>query len=493
MHSLELKNILLLMIMSIMFIASYYIGVNLASTNFEEILFYSLSLDVVAKYGDNKPFFVALKKCFFPIVMLIGIFFFLFFGISDELTSNIYPLFFIQEHRGLIIIVLLVLSIIILMNKIGLWNYLYYDIQKSNLIKDNYVNPKNTKITFNKKRNLVMIFVESLENSLFSKEHGGIWDYEIINELYELLDDKDTVSFFDTNSKEGMHMLQGSSFTSSSVFANNSGIPIKLSLKRKGFSKEKYIGGIYNLGDLLKDNGYTNELISAANTTYGGFKEFYVQHGNYNIIDIDNVKEFGFDIKNNDRGNWGINDRCLFDIAKKRLDTLSKLNKPFNLQLVTIDTHFIDGYIGDYSETKFEKQYENVYATTAKLIKQFVDYIKLQPYYKDTTIVIVGDHLIMQSDFMNDKMSKNRTVYNCIINPKNKDIKNKKRIYTALDLYPTIVSSLGAEIKGNRLALGINLFSKRKTLIEKYGFKKLNIELKKYSKFYNEEILQIKK
>ncbi len=94
---------------------------------------------------------------------------------------------------------------------------------------------------------------------------------------------------------------------------------------------------------------------------------------------------------------------------------------------------------------------------------------------------------------MNDKMSKNRTVYNCIINPKNKDIKNKKRIYTALDLYPTIVSALGAEIKGNRLALGVNLFSKKKTLTEKHGFKKLNNELKKYSSFYNEEILQVKK
>ena len=99
----------------------------------------------------------------------------------------------------------------------------------------------------------------------------------------------------------------------------------------------------------------------------------------------------------------------------------------------------------------------------------------------------------MQSDFMNDKMSKNRTIYNCFINPINKDIQNHTRIYTALDIYPTIISSLGGRIKRNKLALGVNLFSKEKTLAEKYGFKTLNKELKKRSSFYNEKILEIKK
>lgn len=489
----EVKSFLLLLIIVIIFITSYYIKKNLASTNFEELLFYSLSLNVMFSHGDSKPFYIAIKKCLPFVIIIVGLLYLLFFGISDELINNISPLSLIRENRSMIMIILLILSIILLIKNIGFFNFIYYNIQKSKIIKENYVNPQNTKIKFNKKRNLIMIVVESLENSLLSKNQGGIWNDNIISELSDILKDKDSINFFNSDNNKGMYMIQGASYTSGSIFTNNSGVPVKMGLQRKGFNKKKYMCGIYNLGDLLKDNGYINELISAANTTYGGFKPFFYQHGDYNIIDVDNLKDYGFNINNNDKGDWGINDKCLFEIAKKRLDILSKENKPFNLQLITIDTHFVNGFIGDYSETKFKRQYENVYATTSRLIKQFVDYVKKQPYYKDTSIVIIGDHLIMQSDFMNDKMSKNRTIYNCFINPANKDIKNTKRTYTALDIYPTIISSLGANIEGNKLALGVNLFSNEKTLAEKYGFKKLNNELKKSSSFYNKEILKIKK
>lgn len=50
------------------------------------------------------------------------------------------------------------------------------------------------------------------------------------------------------------------------------------------------MNGAYTLGDVLKDNEYYNEVISAANMSFGGLKEYYTKHGNYNIIDGDNVK-----------------------------------------------------------------------------------------------------------------------------------------------------------------------------------------------------------
>ena len=487
MNNFNLGIMILLFIISHIFVAAIYIKKTLAETHFEEVLFYCVDKGVLT------PFIHALKKaCPFAIALTI-LFYLIFFGISGETANNFYPLFFIRNNRTIITFTLLILSILYFCKNIDVLNYLRYHLKKSSIIEDNYVEPRNAKINFDKKNNLILIFVESLENTLLSKEHGGIWDYEIINELYEILEDKDTINFFDANKKKGMHMIMGSSYTSSSIFANTSGIPTKINLRRKGYSKNKYLSGAYSLGELLKNNGYENEVISAANTAYGGLRDFYKQHGDYNILDDDNLKEFGIDIKNTDKGDWGINDMALFEAAKKRLDVLSKKNKPFNLQLITIDTHFFDGFIGEYSETRFNKQYENVYATTSRLIKDFVDYVKKQPYYKDTTIVIVGDHQVMQSTFVNDKMAKNRTIYNCIINPVNKNIKYPKRLYTPLDLYPTIVSSLGAKIEGNKLALGVNLFSNEKTLAEKYGVKNLNNELKKHSSFYDEHILEIKK
>ena len=52
-------------------------------------------------------------------------------------------------------------------------------------------------------------------------------------------------------------------------------------------------------------------------------------------------------------------------------------------------------------------------------------------------------------------------------------------------MFPTILSSIGADIKGNRLGLGTNLFSKEKTLIERLGYKKFSIEVEKSSNFYD--------
>ena len=45
------------------------------------------------------------------------------------------------------------------------------------------------------------------------------------------------------------------------------------------------------------------------------------------------------------------------------------------------------------------------------------------------------------------------------------------------------------KIKGDRLALGTNLFSDEPTLLEKYGVDYVEEELKKNSKFYYDNII----
>ena len=58
-----------------------------------------------------------------------------------------------------------------------------------------------------------------------------------------------------------------------------------------------------------------------------------------------------------------------------------------------------------------------------------------------------------------------------------------------MDLYPTTLAALGANIEENKLGLVTNLFSSEKTLIEKYGVEYVNNELMKVSRFYNNNIL----
>ena len=84
-------------------------------------------------------------------------------------------------------------------------------------------------------------------------------------------------------------------------------------------------------------------------------------------------------------------------------------------------------------------------------------------------------------------------MYNTIINSPIEPINEKYRHFSAFDMFPTTLASLGVTIEGDRLALGTNLFSNTETIIERLGLDYVDEELCKNSKFYNEEFLYEKK
>ena len=66
---------------------------------------------------------------------------------------------------------------------------------------------------------------------------------------------------------------------------------------------------------------------------------------------------------------------------------------------------------------------------------------------------------------------------------------NKNRKFSIIDMYPTILAAMGVKIDGNKLGLGVNLFSGEKTLIEQYGYRKINQEVKKKSRYYRHKLI----
>ena len=56
-------------------------------------------------------------------------------------------------------------------------------------------------------------------------------------------------------------------------------------------------------------------------------------------------------------------------------------------------------------------------------------------------------------------------------------------------MMPTTLAAMGITIEGDRLGLGTNLFSDKKTLTEEYGHAHVNREFQKYSPFYNKFLL----
>ena len=63
----------------------------------------------------------------------------------------------------------------------------------------------------------------------------------------------------------------------------------------------------------------------------------------------------------------------------------------------------------------------------------------------------------------------------------------KGRVFSSLDMFPTTLSAIGAEIKGGRLGLGTDLFSDTKTLCEELGEEEYMTQLERSSDYYDKE------
>lgn len=479
----KILYIVFILICSTLIFGSLYVKKIYPDVLFEELYFY---LTNGANNSDNSLIIMGLKYCL-PLIIFLTVFLYIVFSnLTVVLKSKKVAIII----KTILSILLFIISLLICMKNLNAFDYLKYQNEVSNFIESNYVDPENVELIFpSKKRNLITIFVESLETSMFTKEQGGYWEYDVIEDLYKLLSDEDTVVFYNSNKTELMEQLDKSAWTTGGDVANTSGLPLKIPIQRSSYHSKSFMDGAYALGDMLRDNGYYNEYISSARTSFGGIKEYFYRHGNYKIIDINSYKSFGLELDDRDKSNWGFNDYYLFEASKKRLTELSKNDMPFNVAIQTIDTHYVDGYIGWYSKDKYDTQYENVYSTESELIYNFINWLKKQDFYDNTTVMIVGDHISMQTDFFEDRGASKRYIYNCYVNPAVKPQNVKNRIYTSIDSYPTIISSLGIKIDGNRLGLGVDLFSGEKTLSERYGFDYVNDEINKKSVFYNKAIL----
>lgn len=82
-----------------------------------------------------------------------------------------------------------------------------------------------------------------------------------------------------------------------------------------------------------------------------------------------------------------------------------------------------------------------------------------------------------------------RTGYNVILNSKVEPIRENNRAFTSLDMFPTTLAAMGVKIEGDKLGLGVNLFSDEPTLTEKYGYGYVELELSKKSTFYTKNFI----
>lgn len=369
--------------------------------------------------------------------------------------------------------------------RLDISNYSRNQSTYSEFIDKNYIDARDVEIVFpEQKRNLIYIFLESMETTYADVESGGAFEENCIPELTELALENEDFSGAET-ALNGGEAMPGATWTMGAMFAQTSGLPLKIPIQGLNMdTQDTFFPDIVTLGDILKEAGYSQTLFIGSDATFAGRRLYFTEHGDYAMKDYHYAKSLGR-IPEDYYVWWGYEDDRLFQSAKKELKEIARQDQPFNFTLLTVDTHFEDGYVCEDCGDEFgENQYANVMACSSKKVMEFVRWIQRQDFYENTTIVISGDHLTMDSDFCEDMQTPYvRRVYTSIINPAAEVAdKENTRSYTTFDMYPTTLASLGVQISGERLGLGTNLFSTEKTLSEKYSSGHMALELQKDSK-----------
>lgn len=373
-------------------------------------------------------------------------------------------------------LMLIIISSAIFSNSISLSSRLK-NIDESNFISDNYAIPKITKTPTNK-NNLILIYVESLENTYSDTELFG-------KDLLKSLNQKtaNAISF------DELKQTYGTNWTIAGMVSSQCGIPLKpivnLGKNETWEQVGKFLPNAICLGDILKEAGYKNIFMGGAPLFFAGKGMFLQQHGYGDIKGKNEWKKLG----EKNLNEWGIYDDQLLSIAKKKVTELEEGNSPYNLTILTLDTHS-PGYISETCRENGAKEFVDIVECSSDMLTDFIDYMSENDYLKNTNIVILGDHLTLPNKGFDHleklKRKENRTIFNRFIlaDPLTKN----REIINNFSIFPSILYSLGFRFDNNRLGLGASGFGDVDPdfIVDSMGPEKLWNELSKHSEKYLE-------
>lgn len=368
------------------------------------------------------------------------------------------------------------ISIFLSFPKFGIFTYVSSSYgSEFDYIENNYIDPSSIKITkskTSKTKNLILIYVEGLEETYSDKNLFG-------EDLLENLNQHKELKFDNYVQLKVIHN------TLTGIVATQCSIPLKTvflsrSINLQGENSKSFLPNANCLGNTLKELGYYNVFLGGASLAFAGKGKFLKNHGYDETYGRDEWIESGkysYSMMNG----WGLNDDDLFIEARQKLDSLQKLKQPFNLTVLTVNTHHPNGYFTKNCHPK--NSFVNIVKCSTDEIADFVKYVKDKGYLSNTNIVIIGDHLASPNKVY-DKLEnyKNRLVYNSWISD-NKIEKNRDEI-VHFDVAPSILEFIGFEVEGNKYGLGNSAFLENSNPPNKSRIKEMNDNLLKQSDFY---------
>jgi phosphoglycerol transferase len=309
-----------------------------------------------------------------------------------------------------------------------------------------YVYPKQVEIQAKAPKNLVLIYIESLENAYQDETLFG-------KNLLAKLDALGGERF------EQFRQAPGTGWTIAGITATQCGLPLKsVSLydgNGVGENIKSFLPRAVCLGDILHEFGYYNVYMGSDALAFSGKGKFFQDHQYDEIYGRDELKG---NLTKQQMNYWGLYDDMLLKHAKAKLTQLHNSKKRYNFVLTTIDTHGPDGFYSSKCTQQGAHDFAGIVECTAGNVAELVQWMQKRGYLKNTQVVVMGDHLAMENP-VSKKIDtiKQRHIYNQFIS--RQPIQKNRNEVLHFDMYPTIIEFLGFEVKGGRLGLGYSAIS----------------------------------
>lgn len=330
-------------------------------------------------------------------------------------------------------------------------------------------------------RNLIVIFVESMEaNFATAPLDADSPTFNAIPNLYALANRH--INFSTTEGFGGHLQVGRTSWTIAGLIGYMCGIPLNAT---NSIIAKTFLPSARCISDILATHNYNQVMIMGENDEFVAKGAFLSSH-HIKSNDLKHYKDLCA-LPSDYSHQWGFSDGYLFRFAKDELLKLKEANNPFALYLLTNNTHSPDSFIESFCENSDETSMQNALKCDDNLIAEFIAWVEKQPFYENTTILIVGDHL-MNANIPLPRQS--RRIYNAFINPRfcgdshpksrkdsrqkiqkdsrpnSANLSTKSRNLSHFDFAPLILDSLGICTKS--FGLGRNPLLGQ-TLLETYG------------------------
>lgn len=315
-------------------------------------------------------------------------------------------------------------------------------------MSDYYVSPVATPSQH--PRNLVTIYLESMEDAFAD---DSMFEENMLKPVEQATRDWEKI--------DHLRQFDGGGWTMAGIVGTQCGLPLRGvqaakagELQNIGLEELEFMPGATCLGDVLSEAGYKNVFMGGADAQFASKEHYLRSHGYDEVLDLHTWLSQGEE----EASSWGLSDRALFEQAKSEVSQLHDSAQPFNLTLLTLDTHE-PAHAFEYCPITTEEEMTSITRCSLEQVADFIQYLDSQGILDDTAVVLMGDHEKFVSDGSSYQELLNiedRTIFNRIWSPD--EIEISRSDIDQLSMFATMLELVGMKVEDRAAGVGISAF-----------------------------------